>query len=167
MHGSGCPQSAYRPMTIFWRYFHTSFFTSRRDKVLPHNILYLSMRRPQYIGSVSHVTKRFWNSVFPRILSMKTKIFFHKNWLKIIKKDSRGCTTHPLLMGLRRGVGGRLKCLKKNSPGRMAETPRAGMGDFTCRSWRYQCSIVLMRKGNLFKTNTFLISSLPSPDNRG
>ena len=43
----------------------------------------------------------------------------------------------------------------------MAETPRAGMGDSACRSWRYQCSIVLMRQGNLSITGTFLIRMLP------
>jgi len=43
----------------------------------------------------------------------------------------------------------------------MAETPRADTGDFECRSWHNQCSIVLMRQGNLSITGTFLISSLP------
>jgi len=34
-----------------------------------------------------------------------------------------------------RGMGGMLtkKISKKHGPGRMAETPRAGMGDFACR----------------------------------
>jgi len=65
--------------------------------------------------------------------------------------------------------GGRLakKNLKNPGPGWMAETPRAGTGDFACRSWRYRCSIVLMRQGNLSMKNTFLISSLHPPDNRG
>jgi len=65
--------------------------------------------------------------------------------------------------------GGRLakKYNKNPGPGRMAETPRAGTGDFACRSWRYQCSIVLMRQGFLSMINTFLISSLHPPDNRG
>ena len=57
--------------------------------------------------------------------------------------------------------------LKKTSQGRMAETPRAGTGDFECRSWRYLWSFVLMRQGNFFMGNTFLIRSLPPPDNRG
>jgi len=48
----------------------------------------------------------------------------------------------------------------------MAETPRAGRGDFACRSWRYRCSTMLNRLGNLFIVGT-LISSLPPPDNRG
>jgi len=45
----------------------------------------------------------------------------------------------------------------------MAETPRAGTGDFACRSWRYWSSIVLMRPGNLSITGTFLIRLLPCP----
>jgi len=56
--------------------------------------------------------------------------------------------------------------LKKTGPGRMAETPRACTGDSTCRSWRYRCSIVLMRQGNLSMNGMFLISLLPPPDNR-
>jgi len=43
----------------------------------------------------------------------------------------------------------------------MAETPRAGTGDIACRSWRYRCSIVLMRQGNLFMSNIFLIRCVP------
>ena len=65
--------------------------------------------------------------------------------------------------------GGRLtkKSKKKTSPGRIAQTPRAGTGDFACRSWCYRCSIVLMRPGNLSIIGTFLIRLLPLPDNRG
>jgi len=43
----------------------------------------------------------------------------------------------------------------------MAETPRAGMGDFACRSWRCRCLIVLMRQGNLSMGGTFFIRLLP------
>jgi len=49
----------------------------------------------------------------------------------------------------------------------MAATPRAGTGDFACRSWRYRCSTMLNRLGNLSITSTLLICSLPPPDNRG
>ena len=48
----------------------------------------------------------------------------------------------------------------------MAETPRAGTGDFACRSWRYWCSTMLNRLDNLSIVGTVLISSLPPPDNR-
>jgi len=47
----------------------------------------------------------------------------------------------------------------------MAETPRAGTGDSACRSWRYRCSIVLIRQGNLSMTGTFFTRSLPRLDN--
>jgi len=43
----------------------------------------------------------------------------------------------------------------------MADTPRAGTGDFVCRSWRYWCSTMLNRLGNLSTISTLLISSLP------
>jgi len=49
----------------------------------------------------------------------------------------------------------------------MAETPRAGTGDSTCRSWRYHCSTMLNRQGNPAMSGTFLISSLSPHDNRG
>ena len=48
-----------------------------------------------------------------------------------------------------------------------SKTPCAGTGDSACRSWRYQCSIVLMHQGNLSITGIFLIRSLPPPDIRG
>jgi len=68
----------------------------------------------------------------------------------------------------RRGVGGRLKRTKtKPGLGLMAETPRAGTGDFACRSWRYWCSTMLNRRGNLSIISTLRISLLPPPDNRG
>jgi len=38
----------------------------------------------------------------------------------------------------------------------MAETPRAGAGDPACRSWRYRCSMMLNRLGNLFMSDTFI-----------
>jgi len=60
-----CPQTAYKPMTIVWRYFHTSFFTSRREGL---KLLGLPV-------TLEHI---FWTSIFPRILSHKTKKFFPK-----------------------------------------------------------------------------------------
>jgi len=41
------------------------------------------------------------------------------------------------------------KNYKKSGPGFMAETPRAGTGDFACRIWLYRCSMMLNRLGNL------------------
>jgi len=56
---------------------------------------------------------------------------------------------------------------KQTGPGRMTETPRAHMDDFACTSRCYWCSIVLICQGNFSMTGTFLISSLPPPDNHG
>ena len=54
------------------------------------------------------------------------------------------------------------KIQKRTGPGRMAETPRASTGD----SMYYRCSIILICQDNLSMIGTFLISSLPPPDNR-
>jgi len=48
---------------------------------------------------------------------------------------------------------------KKLSPGRMAETPRAGTGDSTCRSWRYQCSTISTVQ-SLVRFRTFALNRL-------
>ena len=54
------------------------------------------------------------------------------------------------------------KNFKKPGPGRMADTPRAGTGDFACRSWRYRCSIVLMARA-IFSWVTISWSDRPLP----
>jgi len=53
------------------------------------------------------------------------------------------------------------------NPGRMAHTPRAGMGDSVCRHGHYRCSFVLICQGNLSMRGTFLIRLLPLPNNLG
>jgi len=79
-------QTAYRPMTTVWRYHDTSICTSRRDG-------------PEQWFSRSHWDRIFWNSVFPRILSLKTKIFFPKIE-KIIKFFFAGLRPAPLPYGV-------------------------------------------------------------------
>ena len=55
---------------------------------------------------------------------------------------------------------------KKTSPGRMAQTSRAGTGDSMGRFRRYRCSTLFNYNCNLSLCDTFLYKLLPLPDNR-
>ena len=73
-------------MTIVWRYFHTWFFTFRRDGLEQSGL---------------PVT---WTPSFLKLCISQNPVFqdqdiFPKNRPKIIKKNSRGCALHPSLRG--------------------------------------------------------------------
>jgi len=54
---------------------------------------------------------------------------------------------------------------KKPSPGRTAQTPRAGTSDYAGRSRRYWCSTPFNYTSNLSTCDTFLRRLIPSLDN--
>jgi len=93
------------------------------------------------------------------------------SWVELIKRQQQQRQTHSFCKS-RSCAQTRVEKQTKDSKEISAwagwsKTPRAGTGDSACRSWRYQCSIVLIRQGHLSIIGTFLIRSLPPPDNRG
>jgi len=56
---------------------------------------------------------------------------------------------------------------KKNSPGQMAQSPRAGTGDSVGRFCRYECSTLFNYDSNLSMYGIFLRILFPPLDNRG
>jgi len=81
-------QTAYRPMTIFWRYYDASIFTSRRDGPERSGI-------PVTLGPDFLKFRISKNSVF------QDQETFPKIEEKSSKKISQGFAPHPFLTGLR------------------------------------------------------------------
>ena len=83
------------PMTIFWRYFYTSFFTSRRDGV---NVFCLSVC---VCVCVCCFVLLSCNKQFVEILCFQEFCLWrprkgcYKYWQRIIQKNLRGAETPP------------------------------------------------------------------------